>query len=89
MKLLHDYVLVKPDEMETKTESGLILTVADSVPDTGVVVEVGEGTFDHGKWVHVDLQKGDYIKYTSGSTIKIAGKQYTLLKYKDVICVLE
>lgn len=85
MKLLHDYVLVKKSE-EEQTVGGIILsTVAQKI---GEVVATGEGTFSYGKWIHNDVEVGDTVQYDGGSTIKIEGKEYLLLRNSDIICIL-
>ena len=53
MKVLFDNVLVIPDkEKEKISESGLYLGTQNEPILTGTVYKAGEGTFNHGKWVH-------------------------------------
>ncbi|HWK32781.1 MAG TPA: co-chaperone GroES, partial [Hyphomicrobium sp.] len=58
---LHDRVVVKRVDSETKTSGGIIIPdTATEKPQQGEVVAVGPGTRDEsGKLVPVDLKKGD------------------------------
>ena len=90
MKLLHDYVLIKKEEAKEETVSGIILTSSPTNQNIGSVVATGEGKFEYGKWIHNDVEVGDEVQFSpnAGSTIKIRGKEYLLIRNSDIICVL-
>ena len=94
MKLrpLHDRVIVKRLEQETKTASGIVIPDnAAEKPDQGEVLAVGPGRMtEDGKRIAMEVKKGDRIligKY-SGTDVKIDGTEYTILREDDVLGVL-
>ena len=95
MKLrpLHDRVIVKRLEQETKTASGIVIpdTVAEK-PDQGEVLAVGPGKKnEEGKLSPVDVKVGDKIlfgKY-SGTTVKIDGEELLVMREEDLFAVVE
>ena len=87
LKPLADRVLVKPDEAEQKTASGLyIASNAQEKPQRGTVVAVGKGTKD----VTMELKDGDVVLYGkySGTEITIDDEDYLIMKQGDVLAVL-
>ena len=81
MKLrpLHDRVIVKRLEQETKTASGIVIPDnAAEKPDQGEVVSVGPGKRnDRGDLVAMNIRAGDRVlfgKY-SGQTVKVDGDE--------------
>ena len=90
---LHDRVVVKRLESETKTSGGIIIPdTAAEKPQQGEVVAVGPGTRDEtGKLVAIDLKKGDKVLFGkwSGTEVKIDGQELLIMKESDVMGVLE
>ncbi len=90
---LHDRVVVKRVDSETKTSGGIIIPdTATEKPQQGEVVAVGPGTRDEsGKLVPVDLKKGDKVLFGkwSGTEVKIDGQELLIMKESDVMGVLE
>jgi chaperonin GroES len=95
LPLLHG-VLVKPDDVETKTASGIV--IPDMVTDkerkateSGTVVRVGPRAFvDYGRSPDI-LNKGDKVQYArySGKELKdVDGTSYLLLNDIDILCVI-
>ena len=94
MKLrpLHDRVIVKRLEQETKTASGIVIPdAAAEKPDQGEVIAVGAGKrTDDGKLQPMDVKVGDRIlfgKY-SGTTVKIEGDEYLVMREDDIMGVI-
>ena len=88
VKPLADRVLVKNDQAETKTASGLFIPeAAQEKTQTAVVVEVGPGT-DEDK---ITVKKGDRIMYDkyAGTQVKIDGEDHLILRMSDIIAVIE
>jgi chaperonin GroES len=90
---LHDRVIVKRKDPETKTVSGIIIPdSAKEKPQEGEVIAVGVGrTKDDGTIIALDVKKGDRIlfgKY-SGTEIKIDGEEYLMMKEDDILGVIE
>jgi len=90
---LHDRVVVKRVESETKTSGGIIIPdTATEKPQQGEVVAVGPGSRDDaGKLVPIDLKKGDKVLFGkwSGTEVKIDGQDLLIMKESDVMGVLE
>ena len=95
MKLrpLHDRVVVKRLEQETKTASGIVIPdAAAEKPDQGEVVAVGPGKRnDKGDFVALNVAVGDRVlfgKY-SGQTVKGDGDELLVMKEDDLFAVIE
>jgi chaperonin GroES len=90
---LHDRVVVKRVDSETKTSGGIIIPdTAAEKPQQGEVVAVGPGTRDEtGKLVALDIKKGDKVLFGkwSGTEVKIDGEDLLIMKESDVMGVLE
>jgi chaperonin GroES len=90
---LHDRIVVKRVDSDTKTTGGIIIpdTVAEK-PQEGEVVAVGPGARDEtGKVIAIELKKGDKILFGkwSGTEVKIDGQELLIMKESDVMGVLE
>ena len=88
VKPLGDRVLLKKEEAEEKTASGIILTGnAKEAPAWAKVVAVGPGTDD----VKMEVKKGDKVLYKryAGTDIKLDGEEYILMDHKDILAVVE
>jgi chaperonin GroES len=90
---LHDRVVVKRLDSETKTSGGIIIPdTAAEKPQQGEIVAVGPGTRDDaGKVVPVDLKNGDKVLFGkwSGTEVKIDGQELLIMKESDIMGVLE
>ncbi len=94
MKLrpLHDRVIVKRLEQETKTASGIVLPdAATEKPDQGEVLAVGPGKRnDKGDFVALNVQVGDCVlfgKY-SGQAVKVDGEELLVMREEDLFAVV-
>ena len=89
---LHDRVIIKRLEEERKSAGGIVIpdNVAEK-PDQGEVIAVGPGKRnDDGKREPLDVKVGDRIlfgKY-SGSTVKIEGTEYLVMREEDIMGVV-
>ena len=90
---LHDRVVVKRLDSETKTSGGIIIPdTAAEKPQQGEVVAVGPGSRDEsGKLIAIELQKGDKVLFGkwSGTEVKIDGPELLIMKESDIMGVLE
>ncbi len=77
LRPLHDRVLVKPLESDTKTAGGIIIPdTAQEKPQEGKVIAAGSGKRgDDGSVTPMDVKKGDRVIYGkwSGTEVKIDG----------------
>ena len=90
---LHDRVVVKRVEQETKSAGGIIIpdTVAEK-PQQGEIIAVGPGARDEsGKLVALDVRKGDRVLFGkwSGTEVKIDGQELLIMKESDIMGVLD
>jgi chaperonin GroES len=89
---LHDRVVVKRVDAESKTASGIIIPdTAKEKPSEGEVVAVGPGGRDEaGKLIPVDVKAGDRVLFGkwSGTEVKIDGIEYLIMKKSDIMGVL-
>ena len=90
---LHDRVVVKRLESDTKTKGGIIIPdTAKEKPQEGEVIAVGPGARDEsGKVVALDVKAGDRILFGkwSGTEVKIEGVDYLIMKESDIMGVIE
>ena len=90
---LHDRVLVRRIEEDTKTKGGIIIPdSAQEKPSQGEIVAAGPGARDKdGVLVALDVKVGDKILFGkwSGSEIKLDGKELLVMKESDILGVLE
>lgn len=91
LKPLGDRVIVKQDEAESTTASGLFLaTGAKEKPQSATVLAVGEGRLDkNGNLVPVPVQVGDKVVYGKfgGTEINIDGEDLLILRADDLYAV--
>ena len=92
VKPLADRVVIKMEEAEETTKSGIVLAgSAKEKPQIAQVVAVGPGGEVDGKEVKMYLKVGDRViasKY-SGSEVKLDGVDYTILRQSDVLAIVE
>ena len=96
MKLrpLHDRVIVKRLEQETKTASGIVIPDnAAEKPDQGEVLAVGPGQAQReaGDFIAPNIKVGDRVlfgKY-SGQTVKVDGDELLVMREEDLFAVVE
>ena len=90
---LHDRVVVKRVDSETKTSGGIIIPdTATEKPQQGEVLAAGPGTRDEtGKLVPRDIKAGDKVLFGkwSGTEVKIDGTDVLILKESDILGVIE
>ena len=93
LKPLGDRVIVKADEVEAQTASGLYLaSETKEKPTTGIVLAVGEGKLDKdGNKVPVPVKKGDKVifgKY-GGTEVTYDGEDVLILRADDIYAICE
>ncbi len=95
MKLrpLSDRVIVRQNDAEEKTKSGIVLPdTAKEKPTKGKVIAVGPGKFDdNGKRMELGVRVGDTVYYGkySGTDVEVDGQKFVILREADILGVLE
>jgi chaperonin GroES len=95
MKLrpLSDRVIVKQNEAEEKTKSGILLPdSAKEKPTKGKVISAGPGKLDDkGKPMELGVRTGDTVYYGkySGTDITVDGEKFVILRESEILGVLE
>jgi chaperonin GroES len=89
---LHDRVVVKRINPETKSKGGIIIPdTAREKPQQGEVVAVGPGGRDEaGKLIPIDIKSGDKVLFGkwSGTEVVLDGDELLIMKESDVMGVL-
>ena len=89
---LHDRVVVRRLEEDTKTAGGIIIPeTAQEKPQQGEILAVGNGTkAENGEVTPLDVQAGDTILFGkwSGTEIKVDGEDLLIMKESDILGVL-
>ncbi|MDO8330701.1 MAG: co-chaperone GroES [Fluviicoccus sp.] len=90
---LHDRVVIKRVEQETKTAGGIVLPgSAAEKPSQGEVIAVGNGLItEAGEKRPLDLKVGDKVLFGqyAGSTVKVDGEELMIMKESEIFAVLE
>ena len=93
IKPLTGYVLVEPSEAETKTSSGIYLPEgAQEKPAQGTVIACGDDmVLEGGKVLKCPVKNGDKVVYKKwgGDEIKVNSVEYKLVKFDDLMAILE
>lgn len=90
---LHDRVVVKRIDAETKTATGLIIpdNVAEK-PDQGVVLAVGPGKYTaEGTVIPMSVTVNDRVLFgkSAGQSVKIKGEEVLILTEEEIYAVIE
>ncbi len=89
---LAGYALVKPEDSEERTASGLYLPDnAQERPARGTVVAVGPALkqTDHAEKAQFSVGETVIYKKWGGDELKIDGQDYKLVKFEDVMAVVD
>ena len=86
---LGDRVVIKPQDEEEVTKSGLVLPdTAKEKPQEGEVVAVGPGRVsDDGTRIKMEIEKGDKVVYSkyAGTEFKEDDEDYLIVRESDIL----
>lgn len=92
LRPLGDRIVVKAEERESMTASGIVLPdSAKEKPQEGKVVAVGPGRLlESGEHVSLEINVGDRVVYSKygGTEFKLDGEEYLVLSERDVLAVI-
>ena len=91
---LGDKILVRRDEAQTKTDSGIYLPeTAKDRPKTGVIEAVGTGALntETGERIPLSVKKGDRVIFSSyaGTEVKLNDMELLIMAEDDVLAVID
>ena len=94
IKPLSGYLLIEPLEAETRTKSGLYLpsSAQEKPAGQGMVIAIGDAiVLESGRAIDAPVQIGDKVIYKKwgGDEIKLGGIEYKLVKFDDLMAILE
>jgi len=92
LKPLSDRIVVRAEEAEETTASGIILPdTAKEKPQIGTVVSVGPGKLsDAGQLIKMSLKKNDKVLYGkySGTEVNVEGEDLLIMRESDILATL-
>lgn len=93
LKPLEDRIVVRPDEAETQTASGLVIPdTAKEKPQQGEVLAVGPGrrSDTSGELIPVGIDAGDTVLYSKygGTEVAVDGEDLLVLNSRDVLAIV-
>jgi chaperonin GroES len=91
---LHDRIILKRTEKETKSAGGIVLTGSAAEKSTrGEVIAVGNGRIlTNGEVRPLDVKVGDIVIFSEGyglKTEKIEGQEVLILSESDILAIVE
>ncbi len=93
LKPLDDRIVVKANEAEERTASGLVIPdTAKEKPQQGSVLAVGPGrrSEQSGELIPLDVKVGDTVVYSKygGTEITVEGEDLLILTSRDVLAIV-
>jgi chaperonin GroES len=88
---LEDRVVVIPDDEAETMRGGLYIPdTAKEKPTQGEVIAVGQGRYERGNRVPMDVKVGDKVLYGkySGTNITLEGEEVVIIKASDILAKL-
>lgn len=87
---LFDRIVIKQEDAETKTSSGILLAGSQEKPQIATVLSVGKGGIIDGKEIVMQVKVGDKVLYPkyAGSEIKLDGETLIVLRQSDILAVV-
>ena len=91
---LHDRVIIKRAEQESKSAGGIVLTGSAAEKSTrGEVIAVGNGRIlENGEVKALDVKVGDTVIFNDGygvKTEKLDGEEVLILSESDILAIVE
>jgi len=91
---LHDKILVRRDEAETQTDSGIFLPEGSKDrPKTGCIEAVGDGKLntETGDRIPLCVKQGDRVIFSSyaGTEIKLDGEELLIMSEDEILAIID
>lgn len=85
-----DRIIVKDEEMETVTKSGLVLPdQSREKSQIATVISVGNGRWDGNRYVPLGIYPNDKVIYSKygGTEIELNGEKLMILTVRDILAI--
>jgi len=93
LKPLFDNVLVKPEDAQSKTASGIILPESvKEKPQMGTVMAMGTGhVTPEGKTLPMTVKVGQQVMYKKwgGNEVKVGTEEWMIVEQKDILAIVD
>jgi len=94
LKPLEDRIVVRPNEAETQTASGLVIPdTAKEKPQQGEVLAVGPGkrSDSTGELIPVGIEVGQTVLYSKygGTEVAAGGEDLLVLNARDILAIVD
>lgn len=91
---LHDKILVRRDEAEDRTASGIYIPEGGKEkPKSGIVEAIGDGALntDTGERVPLGVKAGDRVLFTSyaGTEIKLDSDPLLIMSEEEILAIVD
>ncbi|MDX9911053.1 MAG: co-chaperone GroES [Phycisphaerales bacterium] len=91
---LHDKIIVRRDEAEGRTDSGIFLPESSKdKPKTGTIEAVGTGALntETGERIPLTVKKGDRVIFSSysGTEVKLDGEELLIMSEDDILAIID
>lgn len=88
---LYDRVIVRRDEPEHVTKSGIVLPGAGDKQNRGTVLAVGHGKLmDNGELRQLTIQPGDRVvfgPYSGNNVVKVEGEELLVMAESEILAI--
>ena len=92
VKPLGDRLLIRPEDREATTASGLVLPdTAKEKPQEGIVIAAGSGRVtEDGKTVPLEINEGDKVLYAkyAGTELRLDDEDLLIVSERDVLAII-
>ena len=92
VKPLGDRLLIRPEDREATTASGLVLPdTAKEKPQEGTVIAAGSGRVtEDGKTVPLEINEGDKVLYAkyAGTALRLDDEDLLIVSERDVLAII-
>ncbi len=90
---LSDRVLIKEDieSKEKTTASGIIIpatVIEDKSGKRGIVVAIGKGRYEEGKYIPVSVKVNDKVLFQWGDKIVVDGTEYFVVRESEILAII-
>ena len=92
IKPLTDKVVIKKLQAEETTKSGIVLASASQEqPQVAEIIAVGPGGVVDGNEIKMQVKKGQkvIIRDYAGTTVKLEGEEYIVVRQDDILAIVE